>query len=707
MTGLVWAVAVTGSVVAQIGEDEGIVLTGGYSDEDGTLIIGTESPGTGTVVGVASRDDVLVGDGAEGVLDIESGGSFTVTNSLELGMGSTGTLNVHGGTLNVDGKLVIGANGTAHMNGGVLEANLVQVGDSATESQGGTFHLNAGTLLVGNVIAESPSHEGATNTFVWNGGTLQLKADQNQLFDGFDSPAAAVTIGTNGAFLDTNGFDATIGVSLGGSGDFHKLGGGTLTLTADQLHTGATYVEGGNLKLQNATLASGEVNLAEATTLYLAADGGNELLYTGNIAGEGAVVIQGHGNGKVVLSGEDTYTGATTIESGELEVRSDTALSEKSALTIHEGAQLTVYGDDSDSYLVEIGSLSGAGTVALGSGSGLIVGGDGSNTTFAGSIVSTGPATGIEKTGAGKLTLTGNGQLYILAFCGCYLNSEVEINGGNFQADLVENFGGTLSVVNGGQLEAGVVLSFGALRIMDDGSKVKAMMMSVVGPDYGLLEVGSGARLVTGSITVDGGKLLVNGVVEGWKAGEEAMISVADEGILAGSGIVGEVEIGDGGILSPGNSPGTLTASHTTWLSGGIYLWEINDAIGGGGTNWDLLNVNGTLSLEEITLDNPFTISIHSLGPDNNPGAAANFNPASFYSWTIATASDGIIGFDPAAFIIDTSAFVNLPGTDRFSITSDGNNLVLTYNAIPEPSVVGLGVMALLAGVVFMRRRGL
>lgn len=674
---------------------------GAVTVTNGKFYVGYESDSSATIEGGSLKTgESWIGYRGNGEVHV-SAGTWTAS-SLNLGMHGSGTLEISGsGAVNAAGVGVGGlqGEGTLLLNGGTLESDLVQLG----YLKGGTLELNAGTLLAGNVTAESDLDEGAKSTFVWNGGTLKLKGDQSNLFNGFGSSAAELRIDANGAWLDTNGFDATVGVGLQGDGALHKTGEGTLTFAASQAYTGATLVEAGSLRLQNGSLASEAVTLADGTTFYFTSGEGNETSYAGNISGEGQVVI--HGTGRTVLSGENTYSGTTTIESGELVARSDAALSASSALTILDGAKLTVFGDDEDGYLVEVGSLAGAGTVELGSAAGLIVGGDGSSTTFSGSIVSTGPATGLEKTGSGKLTLTGDSEVSILMLCGCSLTNELEINGGSVTSvEFLENFGGALSVVNGGRLEADIVLSFGPLRVRDNGSQVVAGAMSFAGEDA-ILEVGEGASLSTASVTIsEGAQAVVNGTVQGLVENNTSLY-VEEGAIVSGSGTIGELEIDDGGILSPGNSLGTLTASNTTWLSGGVYLWEINDATGAAGTNWDLFNVNGTLSLADISADNPFTIALRSLGLDDNPGEAANFDPTRTYTWTIVMASGGITDFDAAGFSIDSSGFANAPGSNRFSLSSDGARLTLTYSAVPEPAHIGLGIGTLLLALAAMRRR--
>ncbi len=83
------------------------------------------------------------------------------------------------------------------------------------------------------------------------------------------------------------------------------------------------------------------------------------------------------GNGILILSGTNTYTGATNIDDGELNV---TGALDATALTVAGGA--TYDSDTTDT----IGSIAGAGNIEIANGTTLTVGGDNTSTTFSGVI---------------------------------------------------------------------------------------------------------------------------------------------------------------------------------------------------------------------------------------------------------------------------------------------------------------------------------
>ena len=217
----------------------------------------------------------------------------------------------------------------------------------------------------------------------------------------------------------------------------------------------------------------------------------------------------------------------------------------------------------------------------------------------------------------------------------------------------------------------------------------------------------SGTGTHTGPTIINGGTLVVNGT------NASSAVTINATGILGGHGTVGSVTINSGGTISPGNSPGTLTTGNETWNGGGSYVWELNDATGTAGTNWDLLSIGGSLDIAASGLDaaNTFTIYLTSLNGSNVGGhPALNFDSLLDQSWVIATTTGAITGYSDGKFAIDTSAFFNPTGPNsswHLSVVPNGggNNLVLSYTAVPEPSACAVGIVGLLGGIILLRRR--
>jgi len=158
--------------------------------------------------------------------------------------------------------------------------------------------------------------------------------------------------------------------------------------------------------------------------------------------------------------------------------------------------------------------------------------------------------------------------------------------------------------------------------------------------------------------------------------------------------------------FTPGHSPGTSsTTLDEIWSAGDEYEWEINDATGteGADPGWDLLNMTGALAIQ-TTAAAPFVIHIKSLTPANAAGNAAHFDPTLTYEWRIATAAEGITGFDRTVITLDSSQFTNALGTGAFLLDQAGNGRDLLLRFVPslpyvslaEPAWTELGPYALL-----------
>jgi autotransporter-associated beta strand protein len=221
------------------------------------------------------------------------------------------------------------------------------------------------------------------------------------------------------------------------------------------------------------------------------------------------------------------------------------------------------------------------------------------------------------------------------------------------------------------------------------------------------LDVKSGGSLLNNSTTTvySGGNLIVNGTA--------GRVVLESNGLLGGSGTVGNVELKSGSLLTPGNSPGTLTAASSSWAAGSTYEWEINNAAGTAGTNWDLFSVVGALDLSALSSTAQMNLVLESL-------SIANYSTSSSYTWVIAQAgsfigtglADGTNVTD--LFNINATAFngglaADLPnGGFKVEVGTDANNLrTLNLMAVPEPStgsMLGFGLAGLVATRLLRRK---
>jgi autotransporter-associated beta strand protein len=153
----------------------------------------------------------------------------------------------------------------------------------------------------------------------------------------------------------------------------------------------------------------------------------NAFTLSGPISGSGGLTKIG--SGTLTLSGLNSYSGATAVGAGALAVGAANMLSAASAFTIASGATLSLNG-----FNQSIGSLAGAGTIALGTAT-LTTGNDNTSTTFSGTLSGSG---GLTKVGSGALTLSGSSTYSgatavnagTLVVNGSIANSPVTVNSG-------------------------------------------------------------------------------------------------------------------------------------------------------------------------------------------------------------------------------------------------------------------------------------
>ena len=188
----------------------------------------------------------------------------------------------------------------------------------------------------------------------------------------------------------------------------------------------------------------------------------------------------------------------------------------------------------------------------------------------------------------------------------------------------------------------------------------------------------AGASGFTGPTEVAAGSLQLNGALTASPITVSALARLEGQGnAVAGVTLHGTV--------SPGaDGPGTLTSGSQTWHPLARYDWQLRDPASPGG--WDTLAINGTLTLA-ATPANPFVIRLFTLDETNAPGPAPGFDKQASYRWTLAATTAGIVNYDPAAFVLDTSGFSNDFSGGTFLLTVSSNALVLDYvpPAPPQP----------------------
>lgn len=280
--------------------------------------------------------------------------------------------------------------------------------------------------------------------------------------------------------------------------------------------------------------------------------------------------------------------------------------------------------------------------------------------------------------------------------------------------------GGTLNLGNFNLGVSSITLSGGVINSASGGLTSSAdyllqagLVNTRLGGTGGVIKSGSGtvtltaANTYTGGTQITGGKLVVNNLT-GSGTGTGSVFA-SGGGLLTGTGLISGTFINaPGGSISAGDEVGSFNLGNMIWFGGATNRWDLSDATGAAGVGWDLLNVNGTLTINATSLDKAF-IDVFSFTLGGTPGTAVNFDPSQSYLWTILTTTSGI-NFAPGesvqtVFELLTSNFLNPHSSGQFSVnlSVDGKQLNVSYTPIPEPGKAGLLGLGL-CGLVYFRR---
>jgi autotransporter-associated beta strand protein len=216
----------------------------------------------------------------------------------------------------------------------------------------------------------------------------------------------------------------------------------------------------------------------------------------------------------------------------------------------------------------------------------------------------------------------------------------------------------------------------------------------------GTLNVSAGNINSSTAINVAaGGTLRYNSSTALTVAPSLAGAGTSSRAVLGGTGTVNATITLDnvGDVLSPGNSPGIQAYTPAQTWSSFSYDWEVNNFTGAtAGTDFD--QITGS-SFALTGVSGSYILNVLGLTAGNVAGLTPNFSEIN-RNWTIMTSS-GSSTFDAADWTINTAGFSS-PDTGTWALAQSGNDLVLSYTVIPEPSAALLGGLGM---VLLLRRR--
>jgi autotransporter-associated beta strand protein len=348
------------------------------------------------------------------------------------------------------------------------------------------------------------------------------------------------------------------------------------------------------------------------STIFQAA--GGTLVINGAISGTASIAKTG--TGTLALTGANTYTGATTVSAGILNIQNATALgTTASGTTVSSGATLQLQGG----ITVGAEALTISGTGASGQNGALV---NVSGTNNYGGLLTLGAATTISSDDSGTLNLTNPGT----------------ITGATFGLTVTGSGSGSISSIIG--------TTSGTLTKSGTGSWTL-----------------TGANTYTGATTVNAGKLFINGN----QTAATGTTTVNGSGtVLGGTGTIGgSVSMASSGAIlegGTGSTGQTLTIKGSlTQVTGSIIELALGPAL----THSTLALTNAGSSSFYSTQKVSFIDLGATAGTYQDIITGVTSNPGSLSGWTITnTEFQGSFSWDSSDNGIDlTLTQVPEPGT--------------------------------------------
>ncbi len=603
--------ASSGRTLTANGAGNTLLLRGLSLSQNGTVAVSATLAGSANI-----RIDGAIVPGsafAHGVTITNTGTTtFNGTNTY------TGATTISAGTLALSGSL----NGSnVIINGGTLNqtsAGLIAGGSATLAVSSGTATLAGNNTYAGGTTLSSAGTLNINHAYALGSGSLLTTGGTID-----NTSGGAITLATTNA-QSWNGIITFLGTS-----DLN-LGTGAVTMSNDRI----VSVNAGNLTIGGA--------IAEASAgKTLTKNGSGTLFLTGNNTYTGSTTINA---GTLFLTGNNISTGNTVINAGVLNVAYLTNNSVSGPLGNTTTANVRLQLGD--------GTLQYTGSNVTSSDRGFRIIG---NATFDASGNGSGATMSLTKTGAIDSYFSGN---KILSLAGS--NTGSNLISGSFSDNSATN---TLSVVKSG---AGTWIM-------------------------------GGTNTYTGATIVTGGKLYINGTTS-----TSSAVDVTG-GLLGGNGTIGgSVTVNSGATIAGGvNGVGMLTLSNSLTLSDNS---TFSAGIGGStaGSQYSQVLVAGAVTLNGA----------------NNLALTLSYTPTDQQLFFLTAGATSITGsFDSlngvsvalpqgAFFTLGDQQFIiGYTGNSTAGTFQGGNDLVLQASAVPEPSTWALLGLGLFSAVLLVRRQ--
>ena len=469
----------------------------------------TTTPLTGFWSATGNWSGGLPASGATTELDF--GGStstaYTATNNI-----STGSFNLNEIQLNSTASAteVIAANTSANTLTFVANAGVTP---TILQNNTGAFSISAGVVLGNNLTLGGNGSGNLTMSGVLSGSGLLTTNEANNTIS-----LSATNTYTGGTNVSSGILDFTKAASMPTTGNINVLSGGTLAIGVGGAGYFSNATSGANSI--GGVLSSSSISFASGSSIGIDTTAGN-LTYAGNITA--AIGLTKLGANNLLLTGTNTYSGATTVIAGLVDFTTLAALPSGSAITVKGGTLAigvggTGYFSNATSGSGSIGGVLSSTTFASGSAFGI------DTTNASASIAYTGSITGSE-----GLTKLGTGAL-VLSGPNTYTGATTVVNG-------------TLSYT--GAASSGIAGSNGSLDVGNTSGNIAVMNINTSGTLY----FGNTTNVTVG------------------EAGASGVINQTSGTFVYLNGIANYLTVGNGGYGAYQLSGGTLQSA-----SGGIRL---------------------------------------------------------------------------------------------------------------------------------------
>ncbi|EAM9975408.1 TPA: fibronectin-binding autotransporter adhesin ShdA [Salmonella enterica subsp. enterica serovar Saintpaul] len=400
------------------------------------------------------------------------------------------------------------------------------------------------------------------------------------------------TVDAGSTFTVTSELDETTATSNWNGSKLTKQGDGTLILSNTGNDYGDTEIDGGILVAKDAAaLGTGDVTIAESATLAL-----SQGTLDNNVTGGGQIVKSG--SDELIVTGDNTYSGGTTITGGTLTA---------------DHADSLGSGDIDNSGVLKVGegdlenTLSGSGSlVKTGTGELTLSGGNdySGGTTITGGTLTADHAdslgsgdidnSGVLKVGEGDLenTLSGSGSLVKTGTGELTLGGDNTYSGGTTIDD------GVLIADNADSLGTGAIANSGVLQVGE------GELENTLSGTGSLVKTGTGELTLSGDNTYSGGTTITGGTLTADHADSLGTGAIANSGVLqVGEGELENTLSGSGSLVKTGTGELTLNGDNDysggTTIDDGVLIADHADSLGTGA-----VANNGVLQVGEGELKN-------------------------------------------------------------------------------------------------------